>query len=309
MFKDNLIVCLKANGKILREVKDITYLPFGTEYTILIKNNESKRAQVKVWIDETDATDGTALVIEPNSSIELERFIKGGNLKEGNKLKFIEKTQKISDFRGDKIDDGFIRVEWQYELKYEEKHVTHVYHDWYYRGLYPNYPYYTLGGYCGSGVTLTNSGATPTFGAISNSSTFGGAATDYTLTSSMNNMSATASIATNCMDPGPGIATAFTAQAATARPMNEVQPRSLMNDAGITVPGGHSDQEFKQASWFALETTKHVITLKLLGESPEGKKVEAPVTVKTKPVCGTCGRQNKATAKFCGECGTGLQLF
>lgn len=283
MHKDNLIVAVKANGKILREFKDTTYVPFGTQYSILIKNLESKRALVKVWIDGTDATEGTSLVIDPNSEIELERFIRNGNLKEGNKFKFIEKTTRIEQHRGSKIDDGFIRVEWQFELKTEEKHVGTVHHHW---NHYSTYPYYTLGGSCGSVV------GNP-FPGMMTSSVFNdtlGQSSVYSNTASASTVNAASAINT----------TQSTVQSVT---------RSLMNDAGITVPGSHSTQEFKPASWFALESIKHVITLKLLGETPEGKKVETPVTVKSKPSCLTCGRTNKATSKFCSECGTSLTIF
>jgi tRNA(Ile2) C34 agmatinyltransferase TiaS len=59
----------------------------------------------------------------------------------------------------------------------------------------------------------------------------------------------------------------------------------------------------------ALETQKHTIVLKLLGETEDNKLVLKPVTTKHKPKCVTCGKQNKATAKFCTECGTALEIF
>ena len=52
---------------------------------------------------------------------------------------------------------------------------------------------------------------------------------------------------------------------------------------------------------------KHVIVLKLIGEV-QGQQVAAPVTVRTRQKCSTCAHVNKATAKFCSECGTGLVL-
>jgi rRNA maturation endonuclease Nob1 len=58
-----------------------------------------------------------------------------------------------------------------------------------------------------------------------------------------------------------------------------------------------------------METEKHTIVLKLLGETPDNKPVSKPVTVKAKPKCTTCGKMNKAHAKFCVECGTALEIF
>ena len=54
---------------------------------------------------------------------------------------------------------------------------------------------------------------------------------------------------------------------------------------------------------------KHSIVLKLLGETPDNKPVLQPVNVKMKPKCVTCGKLNKAKAKFCTECGTALEIF
>ena len=81
------------------------------------------------------------------------------------------------------------------------------------------------------------------------------------------------------------------------------------NDAGITVPGSKSDQKFTTAYIGALDPQTHSIVLKILGETPDNEPVRKPVTTKHKPKCVTCGKQNKATAKFCTECGTALEIF
>lgn len=107
-FKKNFVVSLKVNGKILREDNEFVDVPFGAEYSILLKNLNSRRALVNIDIDGSRAFSG--LVINANQTVELERF-----QKKSNKFKFIEKTAQISNHRGDFIDDGFIRVEFQYE--------------------------------------------------------------------------------------------------------------------------------------------------------------------------------------------------
>jgi membrane protease subunit (stomatin/prohibitin family) len=81
------------------------------------------------------------------------------------------------------------------------------------------------------------------------------------------------------------------------------------NDIGITVPGSKSTQSFTTTYMNAMESEKHSIVLKLLGETEDNKPVLKPVTTKHKPKCVTCGKQNKATAKFCTECGTALEIF
>jgi hypothetical protein len=289
MFNQNIIVAIKADKKVLRELKDTAYLPFGKEYSILIKNMDSRRAQVRIWIDGTDATEDSFLVVNGNSEVEVERFIKKGNLKEGNKFKFIERTANIEKHRGSKVDDGFIRVEFQFEKIYQPVNT------WNHGYTLGGHTTHTFGGdYCGSMTVMTNS--TPAYkGTAMRSMNASPTASAATATATAN------TISTNSV---------FTAQSAAANPdWLESTPSVAPNDAGITVPGGHSDQTFTTVGWFAVEPQKHVIVLKLLGESPEGKKVAVPVTVKTKPACVTCGKLNKASSKFCGECGTSLTLF
>jgi rRNA maturation endonuclease Nob1 len=58
-----------------------------------------------------------------------------------------------------------------------------------------------------------------------------------------------------------------------------------------------------------MEGVQHSMVIKLLGDLGVNKPVTKPVTVKHKVKCVTCGRQNKAHAKFCTECGTALEIF
>ncbi len=113
MYNAGLVCVVKSNGKILREDKDVCFLPFNSEYTLLIKNLETRKALIKISIDGQDVLDGNSIIIHPNTEIELEGFMKGNAAK--NKFKFIKKTKEISDYRGDRIDDGIVRIEYQFE--------------------------------------------------------------------------------------------------------------------------------------------------------------------------------------------------
>jgi hypothetical protein len=124
VYKNAVVVVVKCNGKILRESDGCVEIPFGSEYTILIKNLESKRAVVDVEIDGETVTD-PRVVIDANSSLELVGFKKGSEVK--NRFKFIEKTKEISDYRGDKIEDGIIRVEVWFEKPIEYVTSTWTY--------------------------------------------------------------------------------------------------------------------------------------------------------------------------------------
>ena len=116
MYNQKLVASIKSKGKVLREFKDNVYIPFASEYSILLKNLNTVRAVVNVFVDGENAVPG-GLVIDPGRSVDLERWIKNGNLTEGNRFKFIERTAAIEDGpRGIKQEDGLIRVEYQFEI-------------------------------------------------------------------------------------------------------------------------------------------------------------------------------------------------
>lgn len=254
MYNQKLVASIKANSKVLREFKDTVYIPFASEYSILLKNLNTVRAVVNVFIDGENVVPG-GLVIDPGRTVDLERWIKNGNLSEGNKFKFIERTTAIEDGpRGIKMEDGLVRVEYQFEIP---RPVIN----------WNSTPYY--------GSTLTRG--------ISASGSTGDWASPmgatYSTNASLNSLNVTASAA------------------------------SFQNETGITVPGSKSTQSFQHVTVGALDPTVHNIVLKLVGDLGNNKPVEKAVTVKAKPKCVTCGKQNKAHAKFCSECGTALEIF
>jgi len=138
MYSQHLAVAVKSSGKVLRELQNQVFLPFNTEYSVFIKNKNSVRASVKVEIDGTDVTEGVSLVVDPNDEIELERFIKNGNLDRGNRFKFIERSSSVAKHRGIKVDDGLIRVEFQFE-KPQERYLKGYLNPL--RGYNPSVPY------------------------------------------------------------------------------------------------------------------------------------------------------------------------
>jgi len=114
VYKEKFVAVIKESGKILREIeKETVMLPFGSEYSILLKNKHCRKASVQVEIDGQDVLFGKSLILEPNSDLELERFLE--NMDSGNKFRFIRKTEKIQKHRGDRPDDGLIRIEFAFE--------------------------------------------------------------------------------------------------------------------------------------------------------------------------------------------------
>ena len=113
MYKNNFAAAVKVNGKVLREFNGTFYIPFGSEYSIFLKNMNSRRALVNITIDGQDVMENSSLVIDANSSVNLERFVRDAT--KGNRFKFIERTSKIEQHRGIDIEDGLIRIEFAFE--------------------------------------------------------------------------------------------------------------------------------------------------------------------------------------------------
>lgn len=273
MYSNKLVASLKANGKILREFKDTVYIPFGSEYSFLLKNLHTTRAVVNIFIDGTDIVEG-GLVLDPGREVDLERYVKSGNLSAGNKFKFIERTAAIEDGpRGVKLEDGLVRIEFQYEKPY----VPPVSRGW-----------------------ITASGST--FGStISTSYNVNGAmrGVDFSQNGQIMAQAASASVDKYCADNGIG----------NTSELHDGSATMDWCDVGITVPGSRSEQKFQTVTMGTMEAEKHSMVIKLLGETPDNKPVLQPVTVERKLECVTCGKKNKAHSKFCVECGTALEIF
>ena len=109
-----MVTAIKVNGEVLREQGDTVFIPFGSEYSLYLKNINNVRARVDITIDDQDVLNGSSLVIDTNESFNLEGFLRGNDV--SHKFKFIEKTQEISNFRGDRISDGLIQVKFRFEL-------------------------------------------------------------------------------------------------------------------------------------------------------------------------------------------------
>ena len=278
MYQSKLVASLKANGKILREFKDTVYIPFGSEYSFLIKNLHTQRAVVNIFIDGDDVVEG-GLVVNAGQEIDLERYVKAGNLKAGNKFKFIERTSSIEEHRGVKLEDGLVRIEFQYEQPRPVINLASTYSK--------STP--TWGGVYASGASYNVNGA------MRSVDFSAGEAMKASATSATNATLQSMNISASAGDLHDGMAT--------------MDWMDLHNDVGITVPGSKSTQSFTTVTTGLMESEKHSIVLKLLGETPDNKPVLKPVTVKAKQKCDTCGKVNKAHSKFCVECGTALEMF
>jgi hypothetical protein len=248
MYKNNFVAVIKNGGKILRERSGIVYLPFGSEYSILLKNKDARRANVTIEVDGQDVLNGHSLIVDGNESQEIKGFMR--NMSRTNKFRFIKKTKEIQEHRGDRIDDGLVRVTYQFEEPIRFPIIKEISKrdfwddsdggtNWYY-----NHPSTTGGTFNSVNYCSSNSCESKSFA-----------------------------------------------------------PRV---DEGITVKGEDITQNYQHGSIGFLEPEISTIILQLRGQTATSKKVNKPVTVKTRLKCSTCGRRNKSTNRYCYNCGTYL---
>lgn len=275
MYSNKLAAAIKVAGKVLREFdKDKVYLPFGSEYSIYLKNMNSVRAVAHVTIDGKDVGDGRGFVVPANGTIDIERFITNGNLAEGNRFKFIERTGAVEAHRGVGVEDGLIQVRFQFE----RKPVVLAPSWWQRTDVY--------------GSPMVGS---PLRGIGDNTgSPYYGSDAVYTCNSTS---SVKASYSTNASVEGS--LTSRSVKSAGVLPQNET---------GITAPGSISDQAFTTSDYISLEYETYTMVFHILGETEDNREIREAVTVKHKPRCVSCGTVNRHDAKFCSECGTSLQI-
>lgn len=294
MYNSKLVCAVKTGGKILREEQQdgnaIVTLPFGSEYSLLVKNLSGKRALVNIEIDgKRIAPNG--FVLDAGREYEIER-----PTDKKNKFKFIEKTEEISDHRGDRIDDSMIRLTWQFE----QAQVEYTYYQYTWppktrKRIIRKMPWpYRPWPWCEevveeeieevipwSGIYYSDSSQTSKRGGMVSSSTSGGS---------------DSATYTNCMN---------TTLASSGPAVRASQKPAKAFASGITVGGSDSSQRFQSASIGMLENEVYSMVIQLRGIAGE-KVVEKPVTV-DKVVCPSCGRKSKSYFKFCGNCGTALK--
>jgi hypothetical protein len=281
-YKDQFVVEVKCNGKILRLRDDFVYLPFGSEYSLYFKNLSSKRASIKVSIDGTDVLDHQSLILDANSSTELEGFLRGNQAK--NRFKFIKKTKEIQEHRGDKIDDGFIRVEFAYEKPQPEiikKTIIHEDHHHYHR---PHY-YWNYNDWFSGDSTIRYS---------SNDS---------------GNMKGFANNVRGMTSGGPegNIENTFYSSNVTMDSLGVKNQSRPLDDEGITVKGSEMNKDYRYTTMGELEQSE-VIIIRLKGTSESsGVSIQKPMTTSSRLTCLSCGKKSRSSFKYCPNCGTYLE--
>lgn len=123
VYRNEFIAVVKTGGKVLRESCENgeipnVFLPFGSEYTIFLKNESSKRSLVKVQIDGEDVLNGKRIIVHPNNHFELFGFLNDHGVAT-HKFKFVERTEAIINHQGDKVEHGMVKIQYAFERRKE----------------------------------------------------------------------------------------------------------------------------------------------------------------------------------------------
>lgn len=285
VYHEKFVATVLSDGKVLRENRekddDILALPFGSEYSLRFKNLNSTRAAIDVSIDGQDVLDGSQLVISPNDDLDLEGFMKGDSVL--NRFKFIKKTKQISDYRGDRIDDGIIRIAFRFEKKPAIVDTVEIRK----RVIYDDYwsPWYPV-------KPLIPRNPRPWYG-INDEPVYGASVDNVNLNDDFTS--------TRSLNPH----VYHVSNCSNLSQQNSDFDYSSLED-GITVKGSDTNQKFSNTHLNAMEEKEHVIILRLRGYDSKKKVVTKPLTVKSKIQCETCGTKSKSSMKFCPNCGTRL---
>ena len=83
VYQNNFVVTIKHDGKILREIDNSVKLPFGSEYSIYMKNLDSRDAVVRIWIDGEDVVGDRRIIVRANNTAELKGHKNNNKVRKG----------------------------------------------------------------------------------------------------------------------------------------------------------------------------------------------------------------------------------
>ena len=117
-YEQYVVAVTDTNGKSFREFesektyngrKSKVFLPFDSEYKLLIKNNSDRRIKLSIDIDGTTVS-GRGLIMSAYETDSIERFVDVAR-----KFKFVRKNdERVSDPTS--VDNGFLRIRIEKEV-------------------------------------------------------------------------------------------------------------------------------------------------------------------------------------------------
>jgi hypothetical protein len=269
MYVEKFVGAVKCKGKFLRDKDGVVKIPFENDYSLVLKNLEGREAVVRIIIDGKDVLNGSSLVINGNSTLELNGFLNGNSV--NNKFRFVRFTKTIEEAIGYDPEDSLIKIQFQFKkLEPIKQEVITTYHyDWGWGNPW-NYPFWYNGGKYTHSFSGNNSGSIGSSDDTNVYKVYG---------------------AINCSLPT--MDSCFTANSVSN------------DDLGITVKGSECNQEFKPTYVGELEDQIHTIVLRLSGYEEDYKEeILEVVGSRDKIICPTCNKKNDYESKFCSKCGT-----
>jgi len=282
MYSNGHVVAVQVNGKTVNDSNGKVLLPFGVEYSLMLKNRNDRKVVARVYIDGEEVTKSGRLILDANSSLNLERYVEDMN--NGARFKFVPlANDKVKD-KGDS-EKGYVEVRFQLVKPTQSQviyHEEHIYHNHHHFNDYWTYPIYKGPYYIGDPVWCSTNGD-PVW-----CSTNGGCGGTCTSNSSNNMTSISCSV-------GGSLNEANVEKQYFAK----IEDNHLIEEAGATIKGSNSDQKFSYSYVGELEAQETVIRFQLVGTSDKEIALQY-----TKTHCNQCGKRYETNDNFCSKCGT-----
>lgn len=276
-YKNRFAAVIKVKGRhVAEESGGVFRVPFGSSYSIFMKNMDTRKALVYATIDGEDVLNGNALVIDANSTQELGGYMRGQI--EKFDFKFMRKTADVSEHRGDRIDDGIIRIEFAFEegvhlrfdapvhMHSESMHLKHWHYDVVDR-IDETLPEHTIQGMMteSSSSESCSNRSVKSFGNFVTTNHAGDSSLDFS---------------------------------ASYAPDTQEQ--------GYSVPGASRNVPYRYASIGSVGPSE-VLILRLVGATKSGAHIQQPTVTRTHKTCSTCHKSNTYQATYCMRCGANLE--
>ncbi len=114
MFKNNVVISIKVGQNFLPDNESIVQMPFGTEYSVLIKNLNNKPVNIKMFIDGKLNGIEKGFLVKEKESITINSFLDPSFRSLNNTcnaLKFVNKSPELNSRRVENIEDSLLRFE------------------------------------------------------------------------------------------------------------------------------------------------------------------------------------------------------
>jgi hypothetical protein len=270
MYKNGFVVAVKINDKSVEEKDNKVILPFDSEYTLMLKNKNDRKAVARVFIDDEEATEKGRLIIDANGVVNLERFI--DDINKGKRFKFVPISNNAVKDKGSS-EKGFIEVHFQLVKPVVNNVVIHEHH---YRRYRPFDFYYSDGPFY---VDYDF----PVFGSSKFLCSNSGGGTGMSMSAGSKNF------------------TLNSYETSELKTTNEafIQDNHLVEERGATIKGSNSSQKFCYSYVGELEAQETIIRFQLVGT--RDSKI-ADQYLKTH--CTQCGKAYDINDVYCAKCGT-----